>query len=146
MQIEAYLVKPGDRVRGLGLVIEYVEPEDDFHTRLVGFVQNRDDELEMFTTSVVVPNTHRVNVRRSDANFRADQVAALRSALTDLENGALGDEPSRAWEGFLDDVAGIVQRDRNHDGLAVERVNGINWAAVGPEFPIETAYETLIRG
>ena len=61
MRTTAQSVRPTDVVRGIGLVVEYVEPETDYVTRLVGRVGRGD---EAFETSVLVPNDHIVRVRR----------------------------------------------------------------------------------
>jgi len=58
MRTTAQSVRPTDLVRGIGLVVEYAEPETAYATRLSGHVG------DAFPTSVVVPNDHFVNVRR----------------------------------------------------------------------------------
>lgn len=83
MRVAAKDVKPGDRVRGIGLVVEYSEPQSDFVWSLVGDVSTKEDgDYSEFHTSIVLPNDHLVNVCRSDANFRDDRVALVQGALT----------------------------------------------------------------
>jgi hypothetical protein len=91
MRVAATNVLPGDRVRGIGLVVEYSEPETDFSTALVGKVSSRPDPaagydadgpFQTTDVKVVLPNNHLVNVVRSDSNFHDDRVAAVSDALT----------------------------------------------------------------
>lgn len=85
MRVAATNVLPGDRVRGIGLVVDDVVPETDFTTAITGHVSTRegDGEFGVFSgVKVVLPNEHVVNVVRSDENFRADRVAAVGTALT----------------------------------------------------------------
>lgn len=66
MHVQANTVQPGDRVRGIGLVVEYVEPATDFDTRLVGKVSTVDPtgEWAQAEVTVTLPNNHIVNVAR----------------------------------------------------------------------------------
>lgn len=100
MRITTTNVKPGDRVRGIGLVVTEVTPETDFSTRIEGNVSSRPDpaagydadgEYQLTEVSVVLPNSHVVNVVRSDENFRADQVAEIDEAHGQWAEGMLSD-------------------------------------------------------
>lgn len=64
MRTTTSAVRPTDLVRGLGLVVEFVEPETEFTTRLTGHVGS-DERGNLFSgVSVVLPNEHLVNVAR----------------------------------------------------------------------------------
>jgi hypothetical protein len=68
MRTTASQIRPADLVRGIGLTVEFAEPENDFATRLVGTVSTRDSETggyEQYAAQIVLPNEHRVNVRRA---------------------------------------------------------------------------------
>lgn len=89
MRIQAQHVKSGDRVRGLGLVVEFSEPETDHTTALEGHVSQRhEDGGQHFPVKVVLPNGHLVNVVRSDENFRADRVTLTEGVLAAFNTGA----------------------------------------------------------
>lgn len=73
MHVQASTVQPGDRVRGIGLVVDFAEPADDFHTNLVGKVSTAPNpaagydpsgEWQLTDTKVTLPNNHIVNVAR----------------------------------------------------------------------------------
>lgn len=84
MRVVATNVLPGDRVRGVGLVVTEVVPENDFWTTIEGKLSTRtaEGETETSFTKVTVPNEHLVNVVRADENFHADRIAATQAALT----------------------------------------------------------------
>lgn len=71
MRTTASQIRPADLVRGIGLTVEFAEPENDFATRLTGTVSTLDPEsvehAKYYTheTQIVLPNDHRVNVRRA---------------------------------------------------------------------------------
>ncbi len=95
MKFTAQNVKPGDIVRGIGLVVEYGEPQSDFFTSLIGYVSTRNAETGQFEqspSSMVLPHDHLVNVRRSDENFRADQLAGVEAALTAFHSGEFAND------------------------------------------------------
>lgn len=109
MRVTASNVQPGDRVRGIGLVAEYVEPQTDFTTSISGYVsQKHEDGGQTFHTSIILPNEHLVNVARSDAAFRADQIERVVDVLQQWEDGELDDEET------VNGLAGIVWADRSH--------------------------------
>lgn len=65
MQIAASAVREGDVIRGIGLVVEFNEPQTDFEARLAGhIVVNRETGETYGPVSIIVPNEHKVNVRR----------------------------------------------------------------------------------
>lgn len=66
MKVKASEVREGDRVQGIGLVVEFSEPHSDFTHALVGRVHTRDanGEVEQFATTLILPNDHMVRVSR----------------------------------------------------------------------------------
>lgn len=71
MNVTAAATRPGDRIRGIGLVVEYSEPEADYTTAIEGYVltpmptlEGNSAEFEKTPVKLVLPNTHRVNVVR----------------------------------------------------------------------------------
>lgn len=102
MRINATNVLPGDRVRGIGLVVEYSEPQDDFNTTLEGHysVPAEGGGYYQHPARITVPNTHRVNVVRSAENFLADRVADAEAALVSY----------RSDDAFGGDVDTLVTR------------------------------------
>lgn len=127
MQIQAQNVLPGDRVRGVGLIVEYAEPHTDFSIALVGQVSSRDSEGEyqLSPATIVVPNSHLVNVVRADANFRADQV----SRIAELHTKWVEDEISD-YE-FESGVFAVAAKERKgemaHWGITQERIQSYNF-------------------
>lgn len=87
MRVAAQNIKPGDRIRGIGLTVIYAEPQDDFRTRLEGTVSVRsEDGTAPYDTALVLPNEHLVNVVRSDEAFRADRIELVQAALNRFDS------------------------------------------------------------
>lgn len=73
MHVQANTVQPGDRVRGIGLLVDFIEPATDFATTLVGKVSTAPNpaagydpsgEWQVEEVQVTLPNNHIVNVAR----------------------------------------------------------------------------------
>lgn len=65
MQINASATRTGDMLRGIGLFVEFSEPETDFATRITGYVVTDRETDERFSgVTLVLPNEHKVGVRR----------------------------------------------------------------------------------
>jgi hypothetical protein len=68
VQITAATTRPGDIVRGIGLVVEFSEPQDDNTTHLAGYViPERAVPDARYAVELNLPNEHRINVRRQFA-------------------------------------------------------------------------------
>ena len=88
MKFAASTILPGDIVQGVGLKVDNVDAISDVSTRLYGTVSTRigtlPDGAPEFRESVAmveVPNDHRLRVRRSDENFRADRIRLVEEAI-----------------------------------------------------------------
>lgn len=88
MRIATSTVRPTDLVRGIGLVVDFAEPETDFTTRLSGRVIDRESGDE-FTTSIILPNDHQVGVRRL---FAVDDVVTIPTYMLDEDAEDFMDE------------------------------------------------------
>jgi hypothetical protein len=67
MQVQAQNIRPGDRIRGIGLTVDFSEPFSDWVTNVEGTVSTRNaetGEFEKASVEIKLPNTHLVNVRR----------------------------------------------------------------------------------
>lgn len=112
MRIQAQHVKPGDRVRGIGITVTFSEPQSDFHTRLEGTVSTRVEEglYATYDTFIVVPNNHLVNVRRSDENFRADRVDLIDGVRTSFT-----DDPEVTFDDFVARLTAVANLPRHRE-------------------------------
>lgn len=115
MRVTTTNVKPGDRVRGIGLVVTEVTPENDFWTRVEGTVSRRAEfgGYDVAETHVLLPNDHVVNVVRSDENFRADQVEAVQAALDEYNATGEGDDLDEVMGTLVEKLTAIANRPRH---------------------------------
>lgn len=110
MKVSATNVLPGDIVRGIGLVVEYSEPETDFATRLEGYVSTRiqtedGPDYVRDAAKVILPNDHQVNVRRASANYRLDLIGWVGEAF-----GAYGEHGND--DQLVGDLTKVIGRSR----------------------------------
>jgi hypothetical protein len=102
MKIQAQNVRPGDRIQGIGMVVEMAVPQDDFNTFVEGHVSDR-EQGEQFATSVILPNAHWVRVSRPfqvgdavtvpSAEAGEDNVVTtqfVRATVTEVVNSGVG--------------------------------------------------------
>lgn len=109
MRVRTHNVKPGDRVRGLGLVVEFSEPETDHTWALQGHVsQRREDGGQQFPVKVVLPNEHVVNVVRTDESFRADRLERVAKAISEFQE----DDGDEAEEHLTEELTRIANMPR----------------------------------
>ena len=122
MRINATDVKPGDRVRGIGLVVDYSEPQDDSNTHLEGHFSVRAEGGGFYQSPgrIIVPNDHRVNVVRSDENFHADRLADVDAAIIAFHSGSFEADVDT----FVTRLTEIANRPR-HTGAAWGEVYGL---------------------
>lgn len=125
MKFTATNVLPGDIIRGVGLLVEEVDPLTDTTTRLYGKVSTRNPDWDGVSEGadgkylnhnaiIEVPNDHLLNVRRSDEAFRADRIRLLTEAVDRFRDGD-GEDPeqgSTAWDLFLSRVFRIGRMPR----------------------------------
>lgn len=108
MRIAAHTVRPGDRIRGIGLVVEYSEPASDATTRLEGHLSVRTEGgFYEHPARVDLPNEHVVNVVRSDENFRADRIRWIDEAV-----GRLDAVDEQTHDQFLVDLTRVANAPR----------------------------------
>lgn len=92
MKIAASTIQSGDIVRGIGVKVLSVAQIDNGNWAAInGTVSTRNplfgamgEETEEYTLTPVTmsfPSDHRINVRRSDENFRADRLSLVQEAL-----------------------------------------------------------------
>lgn len=126
MQVQAQSVKPGDFVRGIGLVVEFSEPQSDFTTSLSGhYVLNRETGEQWSAQPIVLPNEHLVNVRRPFAVGDAVTIPAGYTNLVDVLDFLSTFEVAALSEGFVDaKVVAVLPEERQ---VVVER-DGVNYA------------------
>lgn len=127
MQITASQTRPGDLVRGIGLVITSTDYDENTNeAKLYGYVvTDRDVPEAQFATGIHLPGPHKLNVRR--AYQPGDMVTVPSQYLLSLEEQEaldLADDESElpVIEPFRTAVVGSVNTE--HRFISVQDVNG----------------------
>ena len=114
MQITASATRPGDMLRGIGLFVEFSEPETDYSTRITGYVvTDRETDERFGGITLVLPNEHKVGVRRL---FEVNDIVTIPVYMLDEDAEDFMDEAYvRMVVAAVDPEAKTLQLSREGD-------------------------------
>ena len=135
MHVTAQNLKVGDRIRGLGLTVVFVEPQTDHLTSVEGAVGHSTDQAPV---TLVLPNEHRVNVRR---------LFAVGDTVTVRDSAFLVDDFDVVVDPFVQATVTDVDAEqrtvtlRREDGSGKAETTVVPFASVRHARPIEPSLD-----